>query len=153
MNSRPVRFTPRFPFDPGRDIRSYSIPRGCPLAQTAGRRRRRSSAVVSRPRANVTPTTRVAQVYPSGDVIPENQLRLYVEVSAPMGRRSGLDYIHLLDENGREVEDPFLPLDIEFWNADRTRYTFFFDPGRVKAASCRATRWARRSRRAEATRW
>ena len=49
-----------------------------------------------------------------------------------MGRRSGLDYVHLLDQDGREVKDPFLPLDIEFWNGDRTRYTFFFDPGRVK---------------------
>ena len=27
---------------------------------------------------------------------------------------------------------PFLPLDYEFWNADRTRFTVFFDPGRVK---------------------
>ena len=31
-----------------------------------------------------------------------------------------------------EVEGPFLPLDYEFWNADRTRFTVFFDPGRVK---------------------
>jgi hypothetical protein len=30
------------------------------------------------------------------------------------------------------VEGPFLPLDYEFWNADRTRFTVFFDPGRVK---------------------
>jgi hypothetical protein len=30
------------------------------------------------------------------------------------------------------VADPFLPLDAEFWNADRTRYTLFFDPGRQK---------------------
>jgi hypothetical protein len=28
--------------------------------------------------------------------------------------------------------DPFLPLDAEFWNSDRTRYTVFFDPGRQK---------------------
>jgi hypothetical protein len=37
-----------------------------------------------------------------------------------------------LDEHGQEVVDPFLPLDAEFWNGDRTRYTVFFDPGRVK---------------------
>ena len=30
------------------------------------------------------------------------------------------------------MEGPFLPLDYEFWNADRTRFTVFFDPGRVK---------------------
>ncbi len=33
---------------------------------------------------------------------------------------------------GSEVKDPFLPLDAEFWNDDRTRYTVFFDPGRQK---------------------
>jgi hypothetical protein len=38
----------------------------------------------------------------------------------------------LLDERGKEVPGPFLPLDYEFWNADRTRFTVFFDPGRVK---------------------
>lgn len=30
------------------------------------------------------------------------------------------------------MKDPFLPLDTEFWNGDRTRFTVFFDPGRVK---------------------
>ena len=33
---------------------------------------------------------------------------------------------------GKEVKDPFLPLDAEFFNDDRTRYTVFFDPGRQK---------------------
>ena len=66
------------------------------------------------------------------DVVPENQLRLYIHFSAPMGLKGGLDFVHLLDEAGQEVIDPFLPLDAEFWNDDRTRYTVFFDPGRQK---------------------
>ena len=49
-----------------------------------------------------------------------------------MGMKGGLDYVHLLDDQGKEVKDPFLPLDAEFWNDDRTRYTVFFDPGRQK---------------------
>jgi hypothetical protein len=49
-----------------------------------------------------------------------------------MGRRGGLDHIRLLDERGREVRDPFVPLEEELWNADRTRYTLLFDPGRQK---------------------
>ena len=76
--------------------------------------------------------TIVDRVYPTGDVVPENQLRLYVHFSAPMGLKGGLDYIKLLDDRGVEVKDPFLPLDTEFWNGDRTRFTVFFDPGRVK---------------------
>ena len=87
---------------------------------------------VACPPRDTTPTTMVAQVYPTADVVPENQLRLYIHFSAPMGMKGGLDYVHLLDEAGKEVKDPFLPLDAEFWNDDRTRYTVFFDPGRQK---------------------
>jgi hypothetical protein len=115
-----VRFTPMFPLDHGRQyLVSFIPPGGQPVTATVGL-----------PPADTTPVTMVAQVYPSGDVVPENQLRLYIHFSAPMGMRGGLDFIHLLDEAGQEVKDPFLPLDAEFWNDDRTRYTVFFDPGR-----------------------
>jgi hypothetical protein len=71
-------------------------------------------------------------VYPSADVVPENQLRFYIHFTTSMSRRGGLEYLHLLDQSGKEVKGPFLPLDTDLWNADRTRYTVFFDPGRVK---------------------
>lgn len=117
-----VRFTPMFPLDKGRQYHvAYMPPGGQPVTATVGL-----------PAADTTPVTMVAQVYPSGDVIPENQLRLYLHFSAPMGMRGGLDFIHLVDDAGQEVKDPFLPLDAEFWNEDRTRYTVFFDPGRQK---------------------
>ena len=115
-------FTPMFPLDPGRAYYVTFIPRGGTAI----------TATVGLPATHTTPTTVVSQVFPSGEVIPENQLRLYVHFSAPMGSKGGLDFIHLLDENGAEVKDPFLPLDAEFWNDDRTRYTVFFDPGRQK---------------------
>ena len=92
-------------------------------------------------------------VFPSASVVPENQLRMYIQFSAPMGRRGGLDHVKLLDETGDEVDDPFLPLDAEFWNADRTRYTLFFDPGRQKRGILpEPPRWDRRSSPAAATR-
>ena len=125
-----LRFTPMFPFDPGRayhvDFTATAIP-GMSAANYGG-----VSGVVALPARDTTPTTTVAHVFPSADVVPENQLRLYIHFSAPMGRRGGLDFIKLLDERGQEVVDPFLPLDAEFWNDDRTRYTVFFDPGRQK---------------------
>src|SRR5688572_6423211 len=117
-----IRFEPMFPLDPGRQYHVSFSPGGAsPITATVGL-----------PATHTTPTTTVAQVYPSGDVIPENQLRLYIHFNAPMGMKGGLDYIHLLDDQGNEVKDPFLPLDAEFWNDDRTRYTVFFDPGRQK---------------------
>jgi hypothetical protein len=117
-----IVFTPMFPLDPGRQYHVTFAPAGeTPITATVGL-----------PAIHTTPSTTVAQVFPGGDVIPENQLRFYIHFSAPMGMKGGLDYIHLLDDQGREVRDPFLPLDAEFWNDDRTRYTVFFDPGRQK---------------------
>lgn len=126
-----IRFTPAFPFDPGRTYNVWfkpgNVPGASPIQLIPP-----IAASVSLPRPTVAPSTIVTHVFPSGDVIPENQLRMYIEFSAPMGRRSGIEYVALLDERGQEVEGPFLPLDYEFWNADRTRFTVFFDPGRVK---------------------
>ena len=115
-------FKPMFPLDPGRQYHVSFTPLGAPPI----------TATVGLPATHTTPTTVVSHVYPSGDVVPENQLRLYIHFSAPMGMKGGLEYVHLLDERGQEVKDPFLPLDAEFWNDDRTRYTVFFDPGRQK---------------------
>jgi hypothetical protein len=117
-----VRFTPMFPLDAGRQYHVSFTPPGVPPI----------TATVGLPPPDTTPKTFVAEVYPTADVIPENELRFYIHFSAPMGSRGGLDFIHLLDESGQEVKDPFLPLDAEFFNDDRTRYTVFFDPGRQK---------------------
>jgi hypothetical protein len=118
-----IRFTPMFPLDRGRQYQvTFTAPGGAPPV----------TGTVALPPIDTTPTTVVTQVYPTADVVPENQLRLYIHFSEPMGSRGGLDFIHLLDESGQEVKDPFLPLDAEFFNDDRTRYTVFFDPGRQK---------------------
>ena len=122
VEGRRIRFTPMFPLDPGRQYHVTFAPSGSdPITATVG--------VAA---THTAPTTTVADVFPSGGVIPENQLRFYLHFSAPMGMKGGLDYVRLLDDQGKEVTDPFLPLDAEFWNDDRTRYTVFFDPGRQK---------------------
>jgi hypothetical protein len=125
-----IRFTPAFPLDPGRDYDVTFDP--SKLARQEIARVAVVRAVVSLPAVVRTPSTVVAAVYPSGDVIPANQLRMYVQFSAPMGQQSGLDHIVLLGAAGREITDALLPLETELWNGDRTRYTVLFDPGRVK---------------------
>jgi len=47
-------------------------------------------AVVALPKPEVEPTTVVDRVFPSGDRLPENQLKLYVHFSAPMSHVDGL---------------------------------------------------------------
>jgi hypothetical protein len=81
---------------------------------------------------SATATTVVSRVFPSGDEVPENLLRMYIEFSAPMARYGGIAAVQLIDDTGKEVEGAFLPLDYEFWSPDRKRFTLFFDPGRVK---------------------
>jgi hypothetical protein len=122
INEGRIRFTPMFPLDHGRQYQVTFTAPGVPSITSA----------VGLPAKDTTPKTTVAQVFPTAEVVPENQLRMYIHFSAPMGSRGGLDFVHLLDDAGREVKDPFLPLDAEFWNSDRTRYTVFFDPGRQK---------------------
>lgn len=120
-----VHFTPTYPFDPGRtyEVRYQADPSNAGSVKQAR---------VSMPPAAATAATFITHIYPSGDVVPANQLRMYIEFSAPMGRRPGLEYVSLIDDKGRQVIDPFLPVDGELWNSDRTRFTVFFDPGRQK---------------------
>jgi hypothetical protein len=129
---RSLRFTPLYPFDPGRRYRVAFTHDGlsAPLTTTVGL-----------PAQHTTPSTAVARVFPSGDVVPENLLRMYIEFSGPMGRPSGIAHMKLRDEDGRDIDGAFLPLDYEFWSPDHTRFTAFLDPAGSSAASRRISRW------------
>ena len=129
-----LRFTPRFPFDPGQRYEVVFDPSSLPSARggSASTPPRALRATVEVPAPDRASSTRVAAVYPTGPEVPENHLRLYVVFSAPMGLGGGSAHVRLLDEHGRPVADPFLPLDVDLWNADRTRFTVLYDPGRVK---------------------
>jgi hypothetical protein len=83
------------------------------------------------------PTNRIARVehvFPSGDVWPSNQLRLYIYFSEPMSRREAAHHIHVLDSEGKELAGSrgvFLPGE-ELWDPAFKRLTMTFDPGRIK---------------------
>ncbi len=125
-----LRFWPSFPLDPGREYDVRFQPSNIGRAGVdAGRA---VAGVVSIPAITRQPSTSVSAVHPSGDVIPENNLRMYISFSSPMGQQGGLEHIAFFDDEGREVPDVVLPLDTELWNAERTRYTVILDPGRVK---------------------
>lgn len=74
----------------------------------------------------------VSAFYPSADTLPENLLRMYVTFSAPMSPGGVYDHVLLYDAGGTLIEKPFLVVDQELWNSDRTRLTILFDPGRIK---------------------
>jgi hypothetical protein len=123
-----LEFDPSFPFDEGREYFVRFDPRRLP----ATRPESTITTILLLPKANLVPTTNVARILPSGDLMPENQLRVYIEFTAPMSRQSGLAFARLINDSGREVMNAFLPLDADFWNPSHTRFTLFLDPGRVK---------------------
>jgi hypothetical protein len=124
-----ARFTPAFPFDQGREYQVTFDASKVPGATAAAAP---LVASVGRPASTAVPSTVVARIYPTGDTVPENLLRMYVEFSAPMGNKSGVEYLKVLNESGAEIAGAILPLDYQFWSPDHTRFTVFFDPGRVK---------------------
>ena len=88
--------------------------------------------VFSLPQETPAEPTVITEVYPTGKKLPENLLRLYLHFSAPMSQGRSYRYVHLFDQAGEEVENPFLELPQELWSADGKRLTVLLDPGRVK---------------------
>jgi hypothetical protein len=123
-----LRFAPQFPLQRGIRYRAVFRPQNLPGGAA-------EKPVVSTFALAVAPqaaTTRVTQIFPSADVLPENLLKFYVHFSAPMSRGQIYDHIQLRAAGGRAVELPFLQIDEELWDANMTRLTLFIDPGRIK---------------------
>lgn len=120
-----LRFRPRFPLQAGLNyVAVFTDPRdkgAKPLV--------REFMV---PAATAAEPTRVVHVYPTRDVLPENQLKFYLHFTAPMSQGDSYRHLHLVESSGREVDLPFLELGEELWDETGTRLTVFFDPGRIK---------------------
>jgi hypothetical protein len=117
----PLVFHPTFPLAPGVRYRAvFQLPGGGTVEK-----------IFYGPHKETTPSARVVRVYPSTDVLPSNELKLYIYFSAPMSRGEAGERIHLVDENGKVLEDVFLPAE-ELWDPNNQRLTVIFDPGRIK---------------------
>jgi hypothetical protein len=123
-----VRFEPRFPLQPGV---SYRVVLDYSHLPNPGNVRKPLVAEFTLPK-NRTASTVVAQVYPTTNTLPENQLKFYLHFSAPMSRGEAYQHLHLLDAKGHEIELAFLELGEELWDPSYRRFTLFFDPGRIK---------------------
>jgi hypothetical protein len=114
-------FRPRYPLAPGVQYRAVFRQPGRPAVER----------VLSGPAQSVVSATHVEHVYPSADVLPSNNLRLYIYFSAPMSRGEVAYRLHILDRNGKELKDVLLPGQ-ELWDPNNQRLTMTFDPGRIK---------------------
>jgi hypothetical protein len=122
-------FVPRFPLAAGVKYRGVFHPGKLPGATGTATAITDTLLIPKPPRG---PAAVVEQVYPTGDVLPENQLKFYLHFSAPMSRGDIYRHIQLLDASGKRVEHPFLEIDEELWDREDRRLTVFFDPGRIK---------------------
>ena len=117
-------FEPRYPLQPGLAYRAS--------LEDADRKLTLITREFELPAIKLPPPAIVASVFPSRAVLPENQLKFYFHFSAPMSRGEAYRCVHLYKASGERVERPFLELDEELWDASGTRFTLFFDPGRIK---------------------
>jgi hypothetical protein len=135
-----LRFRPRFPPAPGIAYEArfdaaalHAHVRRTPAAGLAGVTT--SRWVFDLPAS--APSTFVRVVYPTGDVVPMNLLRMYVEFSAPMSSGHSYEFVKLYAQGvGGDslLEEPFFTGGgaVELWDPDHTRLTVLFDPGRIK---------------------
>jgi hypothetical protein len=123
-----VRFSPRFPPVQGLKYRA-SVNLSGLLGSLAPRR---LTITFSLPPQDVIPSTVVDEVFPSGDVLPENLLRFYVHFTAPMQRGQARDHIVLLGLDGQPVPAALFNAPVELWDPAMQRLTVLLDPGRIK---------------------
>jgi hypothetical protein len=123
-----VRFRPRFPLVPGM---SYTVVWHSPTGRGGAQPVATRAVVALAPRGGGEAAA-VTAVHPGAELLPENQLKLYVHFSTAMRRGEAQRHLHLFEADGEEVPAPFALIDRELWDPDTTRLTVFFDPGRTK---------------------
>jgi hypothetical protein len=133
IEAEAIRFRPRFPFTPGMTYGgAFDGPLFDGLSGQAGAGTPVHRTTFTMPVPEIVATTVVEAVYPSGDGVPENLLRLYIHFSAPIGLQAIHEHIHLYEEDGAEVSLPFVEIEEGLWDPERRRLTLFFHPGRIK---------------------
>jgi hypothetical protein len=123
-------FEPRFPLTPG--LRYWATFQPSRLPGHADDKAKPITAEIVLAKPPAVASTVVEHVYPTGDRLPENQLKFYIHFSAPMSRGEAYRHVRLLNEAGRPVEQAFLELGEELWDPQGRRFTLFIQPGRIK---------------------
>ena len=119
-----LRFTPAFPLAGGLHYRAVFAGE-----QLGNARVEREFAI---PESDPGPRIAVREIYPTGEVLPENLLRFYVQFTGQMTQGGSYEHVWLLDGEGKKIKLPFLEIGEELWDRSGTRLTLLVDPGRVK---------------------
>ena len=74
----------------------------------------------------------IVALYPTNDTVPVNLLKIYIQFSRPMREGVSAEQLILIKNGTDTVPAPFLDLQPELWNKERTLLTLWLDPGRIK---------------------
>ncbi len=122
IDPRGILFAPKYPLTAG--VRYWIVVAQRPDSRIT------ASLLIDAPK--LKPSTRVTEIYPTVDRLPENLLKFYVYFSAPMSFGSAYSHITLVDHEGQPLKQPFLEIAEELWDPSGTRLTILLDPARVK---------------------
>lgn len=123
-----LRFLPYFPPEPGVYYRASFHPEQLGDAASA----ESLSLQFSVPEPPVRSPVEVERIYPTGDCLPENLLRLYIVFSRPMWRGCAAQHIQLLGPDGEPAPDVLYRSPVELWDRSMRTLTILLDPGRLK---------------------
>ena len=124
-----VEFRPAFPLLPGQEYICHFKPAA--IGNLAGLLAAQDTLFRTEKRLSQQASPQVIAIYPSGDFLPANHLKFYIEFSAPMQQGEIFGFFSLLDKTtGRSVPRPFRHT--ELWSPDECRLTLWFHPGRQK---------------------
>ena len=89
-------------------------------------------AEIEIPRDSTLVKPKIISVYPSGDSLPANLLKMYIVFSKPMQEGNALKNIVVIKNSSERLQNVFLDLEPELWNKEQTILTLWLDPGRIK---------------------
>lgn len=123
-----VCFAPRFPFVAGTRYALLFEP-----AADDARAGQPEAWQILRPAPDATPVTTVLAIYPSGDELPVNLLKLYLHFSGAMSEGWAVRAVGVRRaDDGAPLDGVFLASSTELWDHRHRRLTLLLDPGRIK---------------------
>lgn len=120
-------FVPHFRFEPGRLYRAHFTPPHGPAFDNCSQLSQDIRVSVK-----ATPCPKVLAVFPSGEQLPENLLRFYVEFSESMRRGKAEAQISIQGPDGSPISDILYRAPVELWDPKMCCLTVLLDPGRLK---------------------
>lgn len=123
-----LEFKPAFPLVRGNRYQATFDPAALKLATEKPDRRLQATHVIPLPDSK---PPRVLSIYPSGNQLPANHLKFYIQFSEPMQQGDIFEHFSLFNKTqGQLVSRPFRHT--ELWSRDGKQLTLWFHPGRQK---------------------